>query len=224
MRKYPEQAGSEIRIAYGRELILGLETHAETKPLADAMRVAQDALLARYTERVADEETLTRARVTLRFADHALDRAVRVLRRQAELLDGGRVGPLTLAVFPDGLVAETAPTGEHQERRARALVARVRELTVAHADALRAQALDALVIALDAFSTARAAYDTANASVSSRFAKERLARDAHRIQLQRTIGEMTTLFPDDRAMRDLFFPDVRTPGPRAPEPEDDVPA
>jgi hypothetical protein len=208
MRKYATNASSELRLAYGQELIIGLRVIDDTAPLADALQEVQETLETRLDERLAADATLTRARVALRFADYTLDRMIRGVRRHAELLDGGRVGPLTTAVFPDGLVAETVPTGERQERRARALLARVHELGTANAETLRAQMLEPLAAAVETFAKSRASYDAAFEDVETRFARERLARDAHRLQVERTMAHVRALFPDDPSMRELFFPDV----------------
>jgi len=221
MRKYATNASSELRLAYGQELIIGLRIMDETAPLADALEEVQATLETRLDERLGADATLTRARVALRFADYTLDRMIRGVRRHTELLDGGRVGPLTQATFPDGLVAETVPTGERQERRARALCARVRELGVANADALRTQALEPLAAAVETFAKSRANYDAALEDVETRFARERLARDAHRLQVERTMGHVRALFPDDPTIRELFFPDVSRSSRAKDEPTGD---
>lgn len=214
MRKYGIRAASAVRLAYGEELVMGLEQREETRSVAEAMRAVQDALALRASEREAADKALARARVALRFADYELDQAIRTLRRHAEVADGGRVGALSQAVFPDGVVAETVPTGARQLRRARALVARVQELGSKGAEALRAQGGLAIADAVEGFAKAQASYEAASEAVSTAFAREQRARDEHRTQVERVIGHMRAIYPGDPALCDVFFPEVRTASAR----------
>ena len=53
MRKYATNASSELRLAYGQELIIGLRVIDDTAPLADALQEVQETLETRLDERLA---------------------------------------------------------------------------------------------------------------------------------------------------------------------------
>lgn len=218
MRNYRRDLASEGRIDYGRELTLALEQVDATRPLAAAMGAAQAELEEAAMVRADAEVGLARERVKLRFAEHALEGAIRTLHRRAGVADGGRQGPIVDALFPDGLVAETVPVGERQEKRAIALLGRLERLT--GGDALRAEAMGELATAVRGFTGARAAFEQARATHAARFAAEVQVRDAHRLQVERVFGQLRTLYPDDAPRRALFVPTA--PRVRVVDGEEDV--
>ncbi len=208
MRKYSKRSSSEIRIAYGIELIAGLETFDATKELAQTLRPVNDELKALRDARSQKEHERATRRAALRAAEYHLDQGVRSFARAVEIADGGRRGSTYQAVFPGGMAPLIAPEGRRQVEPAAKFLERLRALKTPSLEATRAEWLPRLEAALQSFQDAVRAYDVVASELAQLFAQELLVRDEHELAVERLIGHVRAQFPRDSALREVIFPFV----------------
>jgi hypothetical protein len=207
MRKYRPSASSSVRLAYGIEVSAGLDLFPETQPLRAPFGQTQSELRAALLAREAAGLPMLEARAALRVVNLRFDQTVRTLARATEIADGGRRGPVYSAVFPEGVVAVLAFSNARQVTAAEALVRRLESARLGAADGLRAEWVPRLRAGIDGLAAAVGTYTTARAAFDAAFAAELGQRDEHERAVERLMGQIRTLFPGDRGMQDVFFPE-----------------
>jgi hypothetical protein len=218
MRKYRLNASSFVRFAYGVELIAGLRTSPETAAMADDFEKRNEELYAQYDKRTQLMLPMLKARARFRIQEVLVDRTIRSAARAAQVADGGRRGMISVAIFPDGLKPVVEPTGRGQLKPTRDLVSRLSDCKLDGMDEYRAEWLPRLKDALFALEGAAAAYQSAQEAHDAAFGLEKAMRAQHRLEVDRLMGLVRAAFPDDRAMQDSIFPEMKRDGAS----EDDI--
>ena len=98
MRKYRNDAGSELRRDYGIELMEGLRFFEQTAALADGFAGQNDSLEQAWKARLEAERALLAHRAKVRFADFNWDQTLRSCSAAVEIADGGMRGALHRAI------------------------------------------------------------------------------------------------------------------------------
>lgn len=212
MRNYRTSAATETRYDYGVELVAGLQSFPETAPLAADFEQLNEELHQAYTARRALRPALMKARVAVRFASFEADTQIRSCSKAAEIVDGGRRGPVFKAAFPGGVGPVVAPVGARQMKPTQALLDRLATSKNPAVGAFGAEwkpkiepVLAKLGAAAEVHKAARAAYDQA-------FQEEVALREEHRRYVDRLMGEVRAAFPGDRARQDIVFPQLDESG------------
>lgn len=207
MRRYRNSAGSPTRIDYGIGLLAGLRAFPEIAPLAPSFEQTNADLEAALQARQALRNPMVHARARMRFAHYHARQAIRMVENAAQNADGGRRGPLTGALLPDGLKPVVAPKGAALIKPAEDLLDRMTKCKLAQAAAFRAEWTPTLEVPLEALRQASAAYDSAKTAYVNAFAEELSQRAEHARQVDRLMGLVRAAFPRDRAKQDVVFPE-----------------
>jgi hypothetical protein len=192
---------SETMLDLGRYHLAALAKSEGTKVLASAFQPAQDELQTAATARIEAEKAMTVPRVSVRFSENALERAIRQVSLLAHGADNNATGgPAFKALFPNGLDAELRPIGPSQVAAAVAL--RERLDTQPAAAKVKAQVMDDFDKALAAFKLAIDARQAGDTKVSQARATEFGARERFVSAYDSNIGAIRQMFPRDRAQQD----------------------
>jgi len=206
VRKYRNSADSPTRIDFGVELIAGLNFFPETKGYAASFQQLNDELDTAHTARRAARKPLLEKRAAFRFAQHSTDQTIRMTHRAAEIADGGRRGPLTEALFPDGVGPVVAPFGTRQIKPTEALIDRLTRCKLSAAEAFRTEWKPKLDASFAALSAAAKEQQAARDAYLDAFRAEIALRDEHYMAIDKLMGLVRAAFPRDRARQDLVFP------------------
>lgn len=226
MRLYSRKAGSETRIAYGTETLVGLRQFEETAPLAASFEPVNARLQAAYSARRDAEGAQLESRVQVRFADWKFDQEVRSVFRAAQVADGGKTGNITRALFPEGLNEVVVPSGPSQHAVSVKLINRAKACTVPGAEKVIGEHLPRIERASAALKAALDERDRLEGARAVAFAAEESAREDHEAAISKLMGEVRALYPRDRKRWDLIFPTVSSRSSRSdddeptPEPAD----
>lgn len=208
MRNYRGNADSQTRIDYGNELVPGLNLFAETKEMAPPVVSVTDDLDAAQTLRLGKHKPLIQARAAVRFGNWVVDMAIRAMHHGVSIVEGGKAGPLTKGLFPDGLTPVIAPGGKRQIKPTEDLIERTEKSKLAGAEKVRTGWLPPVKEALAVLTAAAKAYDGALEVEVGAFRSEVALRDEHRLTIDKVIGLVRAAFPGDRAKQDVIFPEV----------------
>jgi len=207
MRIYRRSAATQVRVDYGVALARGLSNFDKTKPHAVAFKQLNDELDAQHKTRVALRKAWLEARQDVRFADYNVDMVLRAYRASAKIADGGRIGPISKATLPKGVTVVTAPSGASQLPALNEVVRDLVNARVEGVEAFRAAELPKLEAARTEIETAVAGYQSARDAYFAAFAVERAMRDEHRLAVTAMKGTVASLFPDDKRIQSVIFPD-----------------
>ena len=224
MKRYRNDAGSPTRIDYGIGLSAGLRAFTETQPLAQPFEQTNDELESAYLNRQARRKPMVVARSKVRFGNYHVDQGIRMLDGAARIADGGRRGPVTTALFPEGLTAVVKPKGAAQIQPTKDLLDRFSKCKLPRAIALHAEWAPRITALLEALKLASEGYDVAKQAYVDAFAEEIAMRAEHARQVDRLMGLVRAEFPRDTARQDVIFPEpARESGlPEEDEVEDEV--
>jgi hypothetical protein len=206
MRKYRNNADSPTRIDYGIELLAGLGFFSQTQGFAPSFKELNDELDAAYTARRATRKPLLEKRADFRFAQHSTDQTIRMVHRAAEIADGGRRGPITIELFPEGLSPIVAPSGTRQIKPTEMLIDRLERCKLSGIEAFRAEWKPKLDAALQSLTKTNADHETARNNYLNAFRTEVALRNEHFLAVDKLIGLVRSVFPGDRARQNLVFP------------------
>lgn len=179
-----------------------------TRPHGAAFASLNDELDASYRARLALRKPWLEARQDVRFSDFNADVVIRSFQRSAEVADGGRRGPISESVLPDGVTPVVAPAGARQLPALTQLIERLTTSRVAGVESLRDAELSTLTAAQTQLDSAVATYKAARDGYNAALATERGIRDEHRLAVDAMMGTVRSLFPGDTARQDVVFPDV----------------
>lgn len=207
MRNYSAGASTQVRVDYGIALVRGLSNFEKTRPYAEEFRRLNDELHAQLQTRLSLRKPWLEARQDVRFGDWNGDQTLRTFLRAAEIADGGRRGPITQAVLPDGITAAVVPAGAQQLPALGAVIQRLKNARVEGIEALRESELPKLEAAYTQLETAVHAYEAARKAYLDAFAVEKAMRDEHRLAVDALMGVVRTAFPGNRTVQDIIFPD-----------------
>jgi HAMP domain-containing protein len=220
MRTPNGSVGSPRLLALGQFLLAALLQESSTTTLAATFRPAFLALQAAASATAAALDATIHPRVALRFAERKVEEAIRGLARAAQALDSGKArGPITTALFPQGINAEVKPTGPAQLELARGVLNRL--LAQSTAATLRGAHEPVLRTAIDEMTTQLAARDAATAAYDVAMARELAARADFCRAYDSMAGTIRSLFPKDRTAQGVFFDGPRS---RKGSPDADPPA
>lgn len=209
MRKYGENASSQVRIQYGYELEASLSQEPQLASTASIVRSQTAALESAYEARVKAERAMVQPKVQVRFADWRVDGTVRLVAKTAELADGGKRGPISRGLLPDGMSPLVAPVGTAQLQTTKDFVLRAKACTVPGAEKVCAETLPRVEEAMGQLETAMKARQAAEAVYVSARAAEVAAQQDHELMIEKVMGLVRSTFPKERARWDLIFPSVR---------------
>lgn len=208
MRKYRADAASTTRIDYGHELTAGLDLFPETAALAPSFEKLTDELNDAFVARRTKRKPLVRARAKLRLANYKTDQEIRSFHAALLIADGGRKGPLTDAMFPEGLGPVVAPAGSRQVKPTRDLIDRLTKSKHKGTDAVRKEWEPKLKGALGDLEGAVAAHTAATGADLDAFRTELSLREEHLLAVDKLAGLVRGAFPNDRTKQDLVFPET----------------
>ncbi|EYF07908.1 hypothetical protein [Chondromyces apiculatus] len=208
MRRYRNNAGSPVRTDYGIGLQTGLRAFPETTPLATAFEVLNDGLETAHLERQARRKPMVQARARVRFGNYHVDQAIRMTHNAAQNADGGRRGPLTIALFPEGLTEVVAPKGAAQIAPTEELLDRFAKSKLPAMVPLRAEWVPRIETELARLQQAAATYEAARKAYVDAYTEEVAQRAEHARQVDRLMGLVRAEFPRDKAKQDVIFPDL----------------
>lgn len=206
MQAYRRQATSEQRLEYGTELGFGLRCFSDTEALGKVIDEQNTALEQAWLEREKVQREGIASRAQLRFADWSWDQLVRMVSRIAQIADGGAPGPISRALFPEGVTAEVAPTGPNQLKSATAFIERFRASKHPGVEKLREEWLPKLAAARDRYEAALEARGAVSARLSQARLAEQAARDDHLLAVDKLMGQVRAAFPKDKARWAVIFP------------------
>jgi len=126
--------------------------------------------------------------------------------RAAEIADGGRRGPLTEALFPDGVGPVVAPVGTRQIKPTEDLIDRLTRCKLSVAEAFRTEWKPKLDASLAALSVAAKEQQDARNTFLDAFKAEIALRDEHYLAIDKLMGLVRAAFPRDGVRQDLVFP------------------
>lgn len=221
MAMYRESANSEKRLDWGTELAIGVRQFDETKGLEPSILESNASLRTAHEARRAARQPLLEARVELRLAGYAFDQAVRSFVRQAIVADGGKAGPITKAVAPQGITPIIAPRGRRQIPVAQKFVSDVAASKAAGVRELRIAAFAPVEAAFERLVAAGAAYEAAQSAYLSAFTVELAERAAHRTHMKHCVAMIRAAFPDDRERQRVVLPDADEPRVRSDDDDAD---
>jgi len=211
LRKYRVNASSEIRVEYGIELVAGLHFFVDTASLAPSFEALNSSLDSAHTTRRALRKPLLEKRAAFRFAHYDTDQTIRSFFRAVEIADGGRRGgPLSTALFSQGLGPVVAPYGTRQIEPTEDLINRLKLCKLPGSAELIATWLPKLEASLAKLKSAAAALSHARDAYVDAFKQELALRNEHFHTIDKLMGLVRAAFPADRARQDLVFPAVDT--------------
>jgi len=210
MKMYSMSSASPVRIRFAAEAAAAVRQFPETQPLADVILQQNGELQKRYDAVVAAENAMVEKRVALRFAGWTLDQSIRLFHNGAVMLDGGKPGKLTEALFPAGLTVEVTPSGESQIAATDKLSARAKACRTPGAEKLVAERLAAIESGLENYRTALEVRNEGTRALYAARAAEDAAQNDHALAMDKVMGAIRTAFPRDRARWDVIIP--REPG------------
>jgi hypothetical protein len=206
MKKYRISADTPIRTDYGIGLVAGLGFFPETQGFASSFKQVNDELDAAYTARRATRKPLLEKSAVFRFAHYSTDQTIRMVHRASEIADGGRRGPITIALFPDGLGPVVAPYGTRQIKPTEDLIDRLTRCNLAGVDAFRTEWKPKLDASLASLKNTAADHQGARDNYLDAFRAELALRNEHYLSVDKLMGLVRAAFPGDRAKQDLVFP------------------
>ncbi|AKT40857.1 hypothetical protein [Chondromyces crocatus] len=222
MRRYRNSAGSPIRTDYGIGLQAGLRAFPETSALADPLEVLNDELEVAYLARQALRKPMVHARMGVRFGNYHVDQAIRMTHSAAHIADGGRRGPVTIALFPDGLTPVVVRRGSAQIKPCEELLGRFSKSKLPGVVQLAATWMPRIQTALTSLKASSTSYEGARKAYVDAYAEEFAQRAEHARQVDRLMGLVRAEFPRDKAKQDVIFPDpTRDKSVPAEEDEDE---
>lgn len=212
-------ASSAARFEYGVELHAGLVRFPETAEAAAQVHAINESLHVQFQKRVSLVVPVVKARAALRFAEYHVDSVLRSAYHAAQVEDGGRSGHVAQEVFPDGIRSVTRLSGRERVQPTRALIERLSLSNIAGIDDYRNIWLPKLQAAFAQLEGALTTYEEANKAHRDAFAEECALRDAHHETMDRVMGIVRAVFPQDRDMQDVIFPLLQRARARAEEAE-----
>jgi hypothetical protein len=210
MKLYHVNSASSLRVQYGVELVFGLKCFSETDSFAAPMEAQNGALEKVWLDREKVEREAIAPRAQLRFADWKWDQQVRMVAKVAQLADGGRTGPVSKAIFPNGVTPEVTPSGGQQLKTANALIERISAAKLPEVARLREEWLPKLTGARDQLASALKAREDLYQKLAMARAAEQAARDDHLMAIEKLMGQIRATFPKDVARWDVIFPSAPT--------------
>ncbi len=220
MRKYRSNAASDVRVAYGVELVAGLQSFSETAAHAASFEVLNDELDAAYQKRIQLRKPSLKKRAAFRFAQYETDQVIRMFHRAMEIADGGRKhGPIAEFLFPDGLSPVVAPFGERQIAPTEELIGRVTRCKVPGSEGLCLEWQPKLEASLAKLRLAADEHKATRKAHIEAFQDEVALRSEHYMAVDKLMGCVRTAFPNDRGRQDLIFPVVDDGGDDDPPEE-----
>ncbi len=223
MRLYRKNAASPIRIDYGIALVLGLAHFPETAGYSSSMKKVNDELDDAYKARVALRKPLVEARTIMRFAQYTTDQLIRQISKATEIADGGRRGPISEGLFPDGLGPVVAPTGRRQIKPTEDLLDRMIRSRLPGMDTFRAEWQPKLESTLTSFKNKADTYQGASDAYVDAFRAELALRHEHFFTVDKMMGLVRAAFPRDKTRQDLVFPDMGSDARVVLEEDEDEP-
>lgn len=208
MRRYRDDAVTAVRIDYGVGLLAGLTAFPETQPLAPPLAKLNDELEAAHTERRARRKALVKARAELRLANYLVDQVIRHVHRAAQAADGGRRGPATGELFPEGLAPAVAPHGGRQIKPTEELVDRFARSKVESVARIGAEWLPRLQPRLTVLRAADDAVKAANDAYVGAFRVEIALRAEHLTHVDDLVEKVRAAVSGDRMQQDVIFPEL----------------
>lgn len=207
MRNYRRSAATDVRLDYGVALVRGLSNFDKTLPYASGFKALNDGLRVQYDARVALRIPWLEARQDVRFENLNTDDHLRMLQAAAKIADGGRIGPISKAVFRDGLTVAIAPAGASQLPALNQVIDDLRNARVEGIDAFRDAEMPKLEAQRDKLETAVTAYQSARDAYNNAFAVEKGMRDEHRLAVDSLMGAVREAYPGDKRRQNIIFPD-----------------
>lgn len=213
MKKYRSSAASDTRVAYGIELVAGLQSFPETASHAAPFEVLNDELDTAHKKRIQLRKPSLQKRAAFRFAHYDTDQMIRMCHRAVEIVDGGRKnGPLATFLFPDGLGPVVAPYGVRQIEPTEKLIADMKRCKVPGSEAFCAEWIPKLEAVVGKLKQAADAHTQARKAHIEAFQDEVALRSEHYMAVDKLMGFVRAAFPNDRARQDLIFPVVDDSG------------
>jgi hypothetical protein len=212
MRNYRVAAATPVRVAFGVELVAGLGAYPETKPHAADFKTLTDELAAQRKKREDLQMPMLESRALLRVTEHAVRRTIRTAARSAQAVDGGRRGPFSVELFPDGVTPIVEPSGLGMVQPLRDLINRLEKSKRSNIDAYRTEWMPKLKDALANLQGAGATSEAARNAHRQAFEDEKILRVAHRREVTRIMGLVRAAFPDDTATQASIFPKLTSSG------------
>lgn len=217
MKLYARNASTERRIPYGIDLMHRLGHFSETAVFAEEFAPFQERLVSSYQARQKADIALLKRRSDVAVRGLHIDRQVRDFARHARAVGGGAKSPLYRALFPEGLEDVVRPKGPGQLPLLTSLILRLSEH--AAAEPVRRDWHAPLIELQEDFRGAVQALDKAEAAQREAFDRERVAREEHRIAVNRIDGGLQRLYAADRSMLKLFQPGRGLTTKRGPSPK-----
>lgn len=145
---------------------------------------------------------------------------IRTLQRIVEIADGGRRGPLSKDVFPDGISLVIAPAGAAHLPKLVGLIDRMTRSLAAGVEAVRTAELPKLEAARTQLDTPAQAYTAARDAYLAAFGAEKATRDEHPLTVTSPMGTVRALFPRRSPAPGRHFPESSTGSPASADEDD----
>ncbi|NUN16352.1 MAG: hypothetical protein HUU55_22215 [Myxococcales bacterium] len=214
MRKYPNTAGSDVRIGYGIDLAEGANSFEKTQDLVPEINEKNEQLETAAAETNKLMYPLARARAVVRVESFHSDKILQRMGAAAQVADGGRRGPVFNYVFEDGVSVAVEPHGMQQLPMLQKVTGKLQATNRPDLKTFADQWLPELNARITTFSKAVDALKTLLEQHDALFATEKARRDEHALMIDKMAGIVRSRFPNDRAQQDAVFPAPRSPGKR----------
>jgi hypothetical protein len=193
-----------------------LERFAEHQALLARIGTAESQYRSTHDDYESAVLALVETRVRVRIADYFADQRAKLLELAARGADGGRAGPITKKLFPEGLRTIVQPVGPSEVTELRKLEVRLNNA----GGPLAAEHLPALVKVREEYEAALAERHDGLARVGAKRELRNAAKGIWLDMYSRNQGAVREAYPRDKAMQNLFFDDFR--GRAAAPPDEDV--
>lgn len=204
MKLPPVTLANARLVLLGRYHVLVLQQLPETSAMAEGFAPVLADLEAAGRTVTAAQEALLPPRVKVAVAEALFEAGIRQLHAQARIEDGGKDGPLTRVLFPDGLTPVVQPVGQRQVDAVDALLLRAQTRKLGEHQTL-APRLEVLKTLRDRYAGALDERKAATARLAEARAADMAAREQFIAAYSKDAGLLRSLYPSDRARQELFF-------------------
>jgi hypothetical protein len=206
-KKLHPRAPTESFVKQGVEQEIRFAAVPECAEMVSPISAVTSLVRTALANRQARELALIPIRVRCDFADSAWGRAVRATASATEI-EVGKKSPAYREMFPDGITPLVVRSGKPLLKNADWFLIHLRTCKMPGAERVLEQWKPKLQQARDALAAALADRKAADAALALARQEEQGARREFNRTIDRMIGQIRLLFPEDRARQDLLFPSL----------------
>jgi hypothetical protein len=199
---------TESFVKQGEELEIRCGALPECVPMVESVKATTSIVRNAMATRQVREHEIIPIRVRCDFADSGWDQTVRAAASATEIQTGGKKGPVYREMFPNGLTPLIIRSGEPQLQVADSFLRHLTSCKAQGAETVIAEWRPKLQQARDTLASALADRKTAEAALALAREDEQGAKREFSRSIDKMIGQIRQLFPENRVRQDLIFPSL----------------